>query len=101
MHPIYPVFARRTRAEGYTIRTHVLYLRRFLDALGYPRVALVGNSLGGWIAAMFAAEYPERVEHLYLLDSAGLQGSMDIRRMQLTAQRRSVRWSMSQVARFQ
>jgi pimeloyl-ACP methyl ester carboxylesterase len=36
-------------------------------------VALVGNSLGGWIATHFAAQYSERVSHLYLLNSAGLR----------------------------
>ena len=41
--------------------------------LGYPRVSLVGNSLGGWIATRFAVEHPERVEKLYLLNSAGLR----------------------------
>lgn len=60
-------------AEGLMIRTHVLYLQRFLDALGYPCVTLMGNSLGGWIAAQFAVSYPSRVEHLYLLNSAGLR----------------------------
>lgn len=59
--------------EGVMIRTHVLYLERFLDALGYPRVILLGNSLGGWIATQFAATHPERVEHLFLLNSAGLR----------------------------
>lgn len=59
--------------EGVNIRTHVLYVKRFLDALGYPRAILLGNSLGGWIAAQFAATYPERVQHLYLLNSAGLR----------------------------
>lgn len=59
--------------EGVMIRTHVLYLERFLDALGYPRVILLGNSLGGWIATQFAATYPQRVEHLFLLNSAGLR----------------------------
>jgi pimeloyl-ACP methyl ester carboxylesterase len=58
--------------EGTSIRANVLYLKRFLDALGYPRVTLVGNSLGGWIATRFAVDYPERVHHLYLLNSAGL-----------------------------
>jgi abhydrolase domain-containing protein 6 len=47
-------------------------VKRFLDALGYPQATLVGNSMGGWIATRFAAEYPERVKHLYLLNSAGL-----------------------------
>jgi len=69
-----PGFGRTPLApEGIDIRTHVLYLKRFLDALGSPRVTLVGNSLGGWIATRFAVEHPERVNHLYLLNSAGLR----------------------------
>ncbi len=58
--------------EGVNIQTHVLYVKRFLDALGYPQATLVGNSMGGWIATRFACAYPERVKHLYLLNSAGL-----------------------------
>lgn len=69
-----PGFGKTPAApEGYTITTHVLYLKRFLDALGFPQVTLVGNSLGGWIATRFAVAYPERVHHLYLLNSAGLR----------------------------
>src|SRR5215469_7094678 len=69
-----PGFGRTPLApEGIDIRTHVLYLERFLDALGSPRVTLVGNSLGGWIATRFAVEYPQWVERLYLLNSAGLR----------------------------
>lgn len=72
--PDLPGFGKTPLApEGVDIRTHVLYLERFLDALGYPCVTLVGNSLGGWIAACFAIEHPERVKHLYLLNSAGLR----------------------------
>ncbi|HKF35390.1 MAG TPA: alpha/beta fold hydrolase, partial [Ktedonobacteraceae bacterium] len=72
--PDMPGFGKTPLApEGTTIGTHVLYLERFLDALGYPRVTLVGNSLGGWIATRFALEHPERVERLFLLNSAGLR----------------------------
>jgi pimeloyl-ACP methyl ester carboxylesterase len=72
--PDLPGFGRTPLApEGTNIHTHVLYLKRFLDVLGYPRVTLVGNSLGGWIATRFAVEYPDRVERLYLLNSAGLR----------------------------
>ena len=72
--PDLPGFGRTPLApEGTNIRTHVLYLERFLDMLGYPRVTLVGNSLGGWIATRFAVEHPGRVERLYLLNSAGLR----------------------------
>jgi abhydrolase domain-containing protein 6 len=69
-----PGFGKTPAApEGYNIATHVLYVKRFLDALGYPQVTLVGNSLGGWIATRFAVAYPERVDRLYLLNSAGLR----------------------------
>src|SRR6266487_41085 len=72
--PDLPGFGKTPLApEGTNISTHVLYLERFLDALGYPRVTLVGNSLGGWIATRFAVEHPERVNRLYLLNSAGLR----------------------------
>ncbi len=69
-----PGFGKTPAApEGYNIATHALYVKRFIDALGYPRVTLVGNSLGGWIATRFAVAYPERVDRLYLLNSAGLR----------------------------
>ena len=72
--PDLPGFGKTPPApEGFNIATHVLYLKRFLDSLGYPQVTLVGNSLGGWIATRFAIANPERVNHLYLLNSAGLR----------------------------
>jgi pimeloyl-ACP methyl ester carboxylesterase len=71
--PDLPGFGKTPLApEGTNIRTHALYLQRFLDALGYPRATLVGNSLGGWISTRFAIDHPDRVRHLYLLNSAGL-----------------------------
>jgi pimeloyl-ACP methyl ester carboxylesterase len=39
--------------------------------LGIDRASLVGNSLGGAVSAVVAAEQPERVERLVLVDSAG------------------------------
>lgn len=72
--PDMPGFGKTPIApEGVNISTHVLYLERFLDALGHPRVILAGNSLGGWIVTRFAVEHPERAQHLYLLNSAGLR----------------------------
>lgn len=43
-----------------------------LDALGLARCHLVGSSLGGWLAAEIALRAPERVDHLVLVDPAGL-----------------------------
>ena len=42
-----------------------------MDHLGLARASLVGNSLGGSVAAAVAGEHPERVDRLVLIDSAG------------------------------
>ena len=43
-----------------------------LDVLGLDAVALVGNSMGGFIAAEVAIQFPARVERLVLVSAAGL-----------------------------
>lgn len=42
------------------------------ERLGLEQVALVGNSMGGFVAAELAITNPARVERLVLVDSAGL-----------------------------
>ena len=42
-----------------------------MDELGVAKASLVGNSMGGALAALFAARHPERVDRLVLLDAAG------------------------------
>jgi len=58
----------------YSVNSLAIFLARFLDALGtdWQRVNLVGHSLGGAVALAFASRYPERVERLVLVDTAGL-----------------------------
>src|SRR5260370_1759306 len=64
--PDMPGFGKTPLApEGTNISTHVLYLERFLNALGYPRATLVGNSFGGWIAARFPLEHPKPAKPPY------------------------------------
>ena len=58
------------------------YLGWFLDAVGAGKIALLGNSLGGAVAIRYAAEHPERVDHLFLLDSAGLHGEATVAAVQ-------------------
>jgi pimeloyl-ACP methyl ester carboxylesterase len=48
------------------------HLVAWMDALGMERATFVGHSMGGYIAADLAAEYPERVERLILVNSAAL-----------------------------
>jgi len=47
-------------------------LERLLDHLGVDAAAVVGNSMGGFIAAELAISYPQRVERLVLVSAAGL-----------------------------
>jgi len=56
---------------NYRIRTYVDFLDQFCKQLGIERATLVGNSMGGWIAAMFTASFPDRVDKLVLEDAAG------------------------------
>jgi pimeloyl-ACP methyl ester carboxylesterase len=57
---------------AYTLDQGVDFLTSFLDAVGVPAAAFVGNSMGGLIALRTAMERPERASHLVLVDSAGL-----------------------------
>lgn len=44
----------------------------FCDQLGLDEVVLVGNSMGGFVAAEAAIQFPERVERLALVSAAGI-----------------------------
>lgn len=48
------------------------HLLGFLDALELDRVSVVGNSFGGALALSLATAYPERVDKLVLMGSAGV-----------------------------
>ncbi|MFC8953605.1 alpha/beta fold hydrolase [Streptomyces sp. NPDC057101] len=77
-----PVLARSWRVYALDLRGHgrsdwpgdySLQLMRddvlgFLDALALDRVDLMGHSMGGIVAYLFAGEYPQRVDRLVLED---------------------------------
>jgi len=56
---------------NYRIRTYVDFLDQFCKQLKIERASLVGNSMGGWIAILFTASFPDRVDKLVLADAAG------------------------------
>ncbi|MEV0631018.1 alpha/beta fold hydrolase [Nonomuraea wenchangensis] len=58
---------------GYPVDRLAAHVVATLDALGLGRVALVGQSLGGWAAALVALRSPARVRRLALIEPAGLQ----------------------------
>lgn len=46
-------------------------LREVLDHFGWARAGLLGHSLGGTLASLFAALYPEHVDELLLVEALG------------------------------
>ena len=58
--------------EQITISGYARLLERLLDELGVEAAAVVGNSMGGFIAAELAIAFPQRVERLVLVSAAGI-----------------------------
>ncbi len=56
----------------YRVGTYTDFLDKFLSELKIEKAALIGNSLGGWIAADYALKYPAKVDKIVLADAAGL-----------------------------
>lgn len=48
------------------------YIENFIDYKGYPKVTLLGNSLGGHVGLIYTSSHPDKVEHLILTGSSGL-----------------------------
>ena len=56
----------------YSIKKYTDFLNRFLSKINIDNFHLAGNSLGGNIAWNYAAEHPEKVQKLILVDASGL-----------------------------
>jgi abhydrolase domain-containing protein 6 len=74
--PDLPGWGQSTRidAESYAYPKQVERLHQFLRALDLRRVHMIGHSMGGFIAAAYAARYPEEVITLGLLAPHGVAG---------------------------
>lgn len=59
-------------ALKYRVGTYVDFLDKFMSELKIEKASLVGNSMGGWVAAWTAIKYPNRVEKIVLADAAGI-----------------------------
>ena len=69
-----PGFGESSSPHGsYDVGTQAERLASFIDALALRRVHLLGHSMGGHIAALYAARYPERLASLALMANAGVQ----------------------------
>src|ERR1700721_2520750 len=71
--PTHPGFGGTARPEGLdSMRSLARVYAGLLDELGLTGVTVVGNSIGGWIAAEIALLGSPRVSGVVLVDAAGL-----------------------------
>ncbi|WP_426690675.1 alpha/beta fold hydrolase [Rhodanobacter ginsengiterrae] len=65
----------RNSGASYNVDAQAARLDSFVKTLGLQRFVLVGHSMGGAIAAVYASEHPEQVAGLALVDSFGLKAT--------------------------
>lgn len=67
-------FGYTDRPEGvyYSLQTWAQQVFDFMDAVGVPQAAIVGNSLGGRIALEMAGAQPDRITRMVLMGSPGV-----------------------------
>jgi pimeloyl-ACP methyl ester carboxylesterase len=72
--PVHPGFDSTVRPEWLTeVTTLAQAYAELLDTLGLRDVAVVGNSIGGWIAAELAALGSDRISSVTLVNAVGIQ----------------------------
>ena len=73
--PDLPGWGESSRVAGadYSVDAQAARLDAFVRTLGLQRFVLVGHSLGGAIAGVYAAGHPEHVAELALVDAFGLK----------------------------
>jgi pimeloyl-ACP methyl ester carboxylesterase len=69
--PAFGITGANANAD-YSIQNYTRFLQEFLSKVNVDNFYLVGNSLGGNIAWDYAAEHPEKVKKLVLIDASGL-----------------------------
>jgi pimeloyl-ACP methyl ester carboxylesterase len=70
-----------------TITNYGQCVNALLEQLELETVAVVGNSMGGFIASEVAIQFPQRVERLVLVSAAGISSASVARTPALTAGR--------------
>ncbi len=71
---------------SYTVPSQVERLVKLMDQLGVNKAHVIGNSMGGYIAAQMALSHPERVLSAGLVDPAGLPQPHPSEMQQMLAQ---------------
>lgn len=69
-----PGFGESSRIpeESYSVEAQVKRVHQFAEKLGMKKYHIVGNSMGGYIAGVYGAEYPSEVLSIGLFAPAGI-----------------------------
>ena len=65
-------FGRNRDGQSFVLSEAAKHLARWMDGVGIERASVIGHSMGGFIAADLAADFPHKVERLVLVDAAAL-----------------------------
>lgn len=60
---------------NYEIPRYVEHVLAYMNAVGATQASIVGESIGGWIAARLASDHPERVASLILVAPGGTKAN--------------------------
>ncbi|XP_067353390.1 serine hydrolase-like protein isoform X2 [Channa argus] len=63
--------SHRPPGVSYQFPSYVMDVLRVVDALQWSKFSIIGHSMGGNVAGLFSALYPEMIDALVLLDSSG------------------------------
>lgn len=58
---------------GWSLERYVEFIEKFSQELDLGRITLLGHSLGGRIAIVYAVKYPQELERLILCGAAGIR----------------------------
>ncbi len=85
--PDLPGFGRAEKviSAPRTFATFAEFIRAFMDQEGIDKAHLVGSSMGGGVSLQFAIDFPERLDKLVLVASAGMGESKPHRFYRLAA----------------
>ncbi|MEX1666367.1 alpha/beta fold hydrolase [Zhongshania arctica] len=81
--------SRETEDFDYRVENLSQQIAVFIETLSLPPAHLVGNSLGGLVAALYSVEHPNRVKSLVLMNSAGIDAPQRSAMMQRAMDDRS------------
>jgi pimeloyl-ACP methyl ester carboxylesterase len=96
-----PGFGRTPEpAERITISGYGRTVERFCERLDLGSVALVGNSMGGFVAAETVIQFPRRVTRLVLVSAAGISSADTVRTPILAAGRVATAIASNTAARY-